>query len=237
MRKVGLAALEQSRLSREQYQNVGGTLASEEAAQLKKRISDLQALLEEYGQQRYQEIRESAELRSEFGKLCARFGVLNIKKTKNSLGSIISSNSGSNNYGLAVRIIEICRDLREETGGIVPLRRIQTVLREENSIEVSTGKIERVIRKLEVLGPGLEVVTLANGVEVVRSVMHELNLDHATVLVACEALGFVSTELLASNLGWPALRCRYVIDDMVGAGLLWVDEQARTTEYWSTSCL
>lgn len=72
-------------------------------------------------------------------------------------------------------------------------------------------------------------------VQMIRSVPKELNTDQSTVLEAVQVIGYVTVSMLHLNLNWEKARASAVIEDLVADSLVWVDLQARETEYWTPS--
>jgi ESCRT-II complex subunit VPS22 len=94
----------------------------------------------------------------------------------------------------------------------------------------------RSIAALSPLGPGLSIVTLPNGERYIRSIPKELNPDQATVLeVAGVSGGCISVGMLRVNLGWEDERGKSVLEDLVGEGMMWVDDGGVEREYWIPS--
>lgn len=71
--------------------------------------------------------------------------------------------------------------------------------------------------------------------QMIRSVPRELNTDQSRVLEVIQVLGHVTVSMLQVNLQWEEARAVAVIDDLVTDSLVWVDEQAEETEYWTPS--
>jgi len=46
-------------------------------------------------------------------------------------------------------------------------------------------------------------------------------------------LGYVSVQMLVDSRRWTPARAQTAVDDLVMAGMLWVDKQAAEWEYWS----
>jgi ESCRT-II complex subunit VPS22 len=91
----------------------------------------------------------------------------------------------------------------------------------------------RSIDALQPLGPGLKIVTLANGERYIRSIPKELNPDQATVLEVAGIIGFVSVGMLRVNLGWEDERSKSVLEELVVDGMVWVDDHdVDEREYW-----
>ena len=67
----------------------------------------------------------------------------------------------------------------------------------------------------------------------IRSVPKELNTDQSSVLEAVQVLGYISVSMLMANLNWTRPRSQTVIDDLMGEGMLWLDQNPPEAEYWS----
>ncbi|BFZ53156.1 ESCRT II complex subunit Dot2 [Savitreella phatthalungensis] len=136
---------------------------------------------------------------------------------------------------LAVQVIEHCRRSRASDGGMIAATDLTAKLNARRAkfggVAISEDDIERAVARLKVLESGFEVIQVGSR-RMVRSVPRELDGDEATVLETCEIVGLVSRSMLVLNLGWDTGRAAQVLDDMVGAGLLWVDGQGREVEYW-----
>lgn len=163
---------------------------------------------------------------------------------KDGAGSVWAQMLGGNvndwYFELAVRVVEVCRETRSEDGGMVAVsevaRRVQQGRRNVAVggalEEVNEEDIVRAVRSLEPLGGGFKLVNLGTK-QMIRSVPRELNTDQAKVLEVVQVLGFVTAEMLQVNLKWGRQRVMTVIDDLVAESLVWVDEQAEETEYWT----
>ncbi len=90
----------------------------------------------------------------------------------------------------------------------------------------------RAVKSLDPLGSGFTIVNLG-ATQMIRSVPRELSTDQAIVLEAIQILGYVTASMLQANLQWEHARAMAVLDDLITDSLLWVDEQAEETEYWS----
>lgn len=90
------------------------------------------------------------------------------------------------------------------------------------------------MKSLEPLGSGFTIMNLG-AKQIIRSVPKELNTDQSRVLEVIQVLGHVTVSMLQVNLQWEQARAVAVIDDLVTDSLVWVDEQAEETEYWTPS--
>lgn len=242
MRPLGLAAFDNELSRKKQYQLVGDAMTAGNIEQMNAQVVKFKQLLAKFAAEHGPQIRSEPAFRNEFARMCAGLGVdpLNYS-TKNSGGSVWSGVFAKDindfYFGLGVRIIEKCRETRASNGGIMSLDQLETVLNQGSENQISQEDICRAVETLKIFGPGLHIDTLPNGTTVLVNVPKELNRDQADILTACEALGYVTTPLLTSNLGWDASRGQYVLDEMVASGLLWIDKQAAPTQYWSPAAV
>lgn len=242
MKKVGLAAFEDKRAA---FDDLGASIQQTQVEQLNTQLSVFQSALNYFAVEHAAEIRTNPTFRSEFAKMCTAIGVdpLASSSSNQKNGSLWASLLGKDvndfYFELAVRVIEICRQSRNENGGLISVSEVKTRLAHPSQprpIEVTIDDIERAVETLGDLGQGIKLVELANShTKMIRSVPSELSNDQAMVLEACQALGYVSLSILRDNMGWNNMRVQTVLDDMVVAGLLWVDDQSIEREYWVPS--
>jgi ESCRT-II complex subunit VPS22 len=74
-------------------------------------------------------------------------------------------------------------------------------MRGRQAKEITADDIERAARKIKILGSGFQVLSVGNQ-RLIQSVPCELNTDHTTVLVLAQKKGYVTTSVLAKELGW-----------------------------------
>lgn len=73
--------------------------------------------------------------------------------------------------------------------------------------------------------------------QMVRSVPRELNIDQSTVLDTAQIAGRISVSMLCLNFHWKKERATSVLEDLLSAGMLWVDDQGQETEFWLASSI
>jgi ESCRT-II complex subunit VPS22 len=144
-------------------------------------------------------------------------------------------------FGLAVRVVEVCRATRAENGGMMALAEVQRRVQKGRGdlggeIEVSEDDIRRAVKSLEPLGSGFTIMSLGS-TTMIRSVPKELNTDQSTVLEVIQVLGFVTVSMLQVNLNWDKARAVAVIDDLVAESLVWIDSQCLEAEYWTPTVI
>lgn len=238
MNKLGLSAFDNTS---ELYEVLGQDLLEKEAAQLETQLSVFQAGLKYFAQQHGHEIRTNSAFRHQFAHMCSAIGVdplagSSINKKSGSLWSSLLGREVNDFYfELAVRVIELCRQTRNENGGLISVQEVKSRLGDDtiqsSAIDVTCEDIETSVATLKSLGKGFELVTMGH-TRMIRSVPSELNKDQALVLEACEALGYVTYGLLADNLGWPKERSQAAIEDLLRSGMIWVDEVKGSVLYW-----
>ena len=173
------------------------------------------------------------------------------------LGNLLKGSGGKSgeqarerSIEIATRVVEICRTRRAFDGGFTPLSTILSGVASGSGrgyevggemADVSSAEVVAAIEGLGVLRGGFAVLGLGGGGrggEMVRSVPKELSEDQGRVLEAVAVLGRVSVGVLVDNLGWGAERAGGVCADLVGEGVVWVDDQGGGgREYWGTGGL
>lgn len=241
MRRVGLAAFENRERTAQQYSDLSTTLIRQQSQELSTQLEVFRSTLAHFAVEHAQEIRTNASFRTQFAQMCANIGVDPLASSRQSTkgGSLWANLLGKDvndfYFELAVKIIEVCRITRDTNGGLIAVSEVKRRFGNSSPpLDASQDDIERAVKSLKILGKGFELVQIA-GTQYIRSVPSELSSDQSAVIAACEALGFVSVSILQDNLSWKQERSSTVLDDMVRAGVLWVDEQSLETEYWTPS--
>jgi ESCRT-II complex subunit VPS22 len=253
-RGVGLNAFSNAAISSEQYARHGQQLRSTHAEALANQLSVFQAALHNFSLTHAKDIRSNPTFRTEFARMCNAIGVdplagSNVKGAASGAGGkgsvwakMLGSSVNDFYFELAVRVVEVCRDTRNENGGMVALPEVQKRVTKGRTglvgggMDVTEDDILRAIGSLEPLGGMFKVQKFGNG-RFIRSVPKELNQDQSTVLEVIQILGFVTVSMLRANLNWERARATAVIDDLVADSLVWVDSQAEETEFWSPASM
>lgn len=141
-------------------------------------------------------------------------------------------------FNLGVTIVDICRSTRAENGGLISLSDLRAHISRGraigSSMTVSDADIEQAVLALAPLGGAYSITSIGHS-KLVRSVPKELNTDQATVLEACQVLGYVTVSMLCVNLGWGRPRAVACVEDLLAESLVWVDALAGEREYWSSA--
>ncbi|KAJ5498380.1 hypothetical protein N7453_007431 [Penicillium expansum] len=224
-RGVGLGAFANRTQATQSYATHGANLRSTHTASLQTQLSVFQSLLHTFALEHSSTIKSNPTFRAEFARMCNTIGV----------DPLAASNIKGKN-GLAVRVVELCRETRSENGGLIGVEECRKRVGKGKAIgsglEVSDDDILRAVRSLEPLGSGFSIVKVGSK-QYIRSIPKELNTDQATVLEVIQVLGFVSVSMLCLNLKWEKARAQTVIDDLLADGLVWLDAQGPEKEYWS----
>ncbi|KZZ98247.1 EAP30 family protein [Ascosphaera apis ARSEF 7405] len=255
-RGVGLGAFANRTQTTQSYATHGANLRSSHLSSLQTQLSVFQSLLHTFALEHGDQIRSSPEFRAEFARMCNAIGVdplagSNIKGKNRKGGGggggvaalgggiwtqVLGGDVNDFYFEVAGRIVEICRETREENGGLIAIDDcIKAIARGKaigGGLEVSSDDILRAVKCLEPLGSGFSIIKVGSK-QFIRSVPKELNTDQSVVLEAIQVLGYVTNSMLCDNLNWEPARAKTVIDDLVADGLVWVDSQCSEWEYWS----
>ncbi|KAH0535985.1 hypothetical protein FGG08_007122 [Glutinoglossum americanum] len=244
---VGLAAFDRRHLSSQQYADHGRIIHRQHIDELSTQLAIFQSLLAHFSNTHSAAIRSDPSFRAAFARMCTAIGVDPLASSSNRKGNFWAEMLGGSvndfYFGLAVRVVEVCRATRAENGGLISVREVrERVEKGAGSLggEVSeilipgnySDDILRAVKSLKPLGSGFAMVTIGKQ-QMIRSVPKELNTDQSTVLETIQILGYVTVSMLQANLGWERVRSQTVIDDLLADSLVWVDMQAEETEYWS----
>ncbi|KAF3037374.1 hypothetical protein E8E12_007237 [Didymella heteroderae] len=258
-RTPGLSSLSSTRLQTHHYTNHGAKLRTNTAASLETQLSVFQSLVHNFALTHSKDIRANPAFRAEFARMCTALNIDFLASSyhrdgkpgaaSKSSGSSSSSKSGESiwasllggsvndfYFNLGVTIVDVCRATRAENGGLISLTDLRGHIARGRAIgsgmDVSDADIEQAVRALRPLGGAYGITTIGHR-KLVRSVPKELNTDQATVLEACQVLGYVTVSMLCVNLDWGRPRAVAVVEDLLAESLVWVDCAAGEKEYWS----
>jgi len=244
---VGIGAFDRNRITSAQFASHGSSLRTANAQALETQLSVFRSLLQQFAQTHAKDIRSNPQFRAQFARMCSAIGVDPLSSSNSSGssggagGSLWSQLLGRSvndfYFELAVRVVEVCGATRGENGGLIGLKEVKDKIshgRMEGATEITDDDILRAVATLKPLGSSYSVIRVGSK-DYIRSIPRELNTDQSAVLEAAQILGYVTVDMLAVNLQWPAARAKTAIEDLMGEGMLWVDKQARPWEYWSPS--
>jgi ESCRT-II complex subunit VPS22 len=263
---VGLAAFDRRHLSTQQYADHGRIIHRQHIDELSTQLAIFQSLLAHFSTTHSAAIRSDPSFRATFARMCNAIGVDPLASSSNRKGNFWAEMLGGSvndfYFGLAVRVVEVCRATRAENGGLISVREVRERVEKgagglggevseyviaiflylvlfnawiwirSLTLYTCSDDILRAVKSLKPLGSGFAMVTIGK-TQMIRSVPKELNTDQSTVLETIQILGYVTVSMLQVNLGWERARSQTVIDDLLADSLVWVDMQAEETEYWS----
>lgn len=249
-RGVGLSAFSNAAISSDQYAKHGEQLRNSHAEALANQLSVFQAVLHNFSLTHAKDIRSNPKFRAEFARMCNAIGVdplagSNVKSGRGGVGTegsvwakMLGSSVNDFYFELGVRVVEVCRETRNENGGMIAVSDLRKRIAKGRTglvgggMDVTDDDITRAIESLEPLG-GMFKTQVFGGSKFIRSVAKELNPDQSKVLEVIQVLGHVTVSMLQANLAWERARAIAVIDDLVADSLVWIDAQAEETEFWS----
>jgi ESCRT-II complex subunit VPS22 len=270
-RGVGLGAFVNRTQATQSYANHGANLRSTHTSSLQTQLSVFQTLLHNFALEHSSTIKSNPTFRAEFARMCNAIGVdplaasnVKGKNGRKTLGDgasfwtqIMGGDMNDFYFEVAVRVVELCRETRNENGGLIGVEECRTRVGKGRAIgsglevteyaaesqtpydrltnhgfRILSDDILRAVKALEPLGSGFSII-LVGSKQYIRSIPKELNTDQATVLEVIQVSGYVSVSMLQINLNWEKARAETVMDDLLADGLVWVDLQSAEEEYWS----
>eukprot|EP00299_Pterocystis_sp_00344_P001534 c11386_g1_i1.p1 GENE.c11386_g1_i1~~c11386_g1_i1.p1 ORF type:complete len:246 (+),score=62.39 c11386_g1_i1:35-772(+) len=210
---------------------MGGQLAETQITQLQDQMKIFKQNLEEFALKYRNEIKRNPVFRMHFQQMCAQIGVDPLASNKGFWAEILGV--GHFYFELGVQILDVCLKTRANNGGLITfpelLQKLQEI-RGSNAQQIDMDDLDRSIKKLEVLGGGMSVITLSNGTKLLRSVPCELTTDHAHILNISAANGYITREMLSPN--WDATRIDAALHNLMEEGMVWIDTAVTPHRYW-----
>ncbi|EGF79242.1 hypothetical protein BATDEDRAFT_89901 [Batrachochytrium dendrobatidis JAM81] len=231
-RRVGIHGLQQQTRNKEEFQKAGEALAIQQLEQMKNLLATFKTNLEEFATKHKKDIKRDPVFRMHFQRMCNNVGVNPLASNKGFWSDILGF--GDFYYELGVQIAEVCLATRERNGGLIDLGELMqlvTKMRGKTAQAISMDDIIRSIKALKPLGNGFDIVTIGSR-SMVQSVPRELDGDSTKVLSLAESKGYVSVQMVKSDLGWEDERISKVLQTMLKDGICWIDTQDRVHTYW-----
>lgn len=202
-RGPGLAALDRSAATSQQYNSLSSELTSSQLTELHAQLDTFSSALRNFAARHRGDIKRDANFRHAFQQMCAAIGVDPLGGRAGPGGLVKMWNDvlglGDWQYELGIQIIDVCVSTRPYNGGLIRLDDlIRAVMHSRGKKQGEEGEIteEDIVRSIAVLKPlgsGYEVIDVA-GTKMVRSVPRELDTDTSIVL------GFLSASSSATSL-------------------------------------
>lgn len=223
---------------RDAYKQLGQSLNERHSNQLSTQLQVFQSVLINFANDHAEEISLNLEFKNKFTQISQLIGI-------DPLDLLIYTSKSKNvtnfHTALAVKIVEICHNTRDLNGGLISVKELISILKDNTSglvLDITEKDIDNSLASLNNLGKGYEVLFI-NGKKWLKfSSTENLSNDQLKIYELCEFMGgFVTYRLLQDNYEWDKVRCKSVIDEMIMNGFLWVDSQDTTGEwkYWEPS--
>eukprot|EP00002_Diphylleia_rotans_P033490 TRINITY_DN7125_c0_g1_i2.p1 TRINITY_DN7125_c0_g1~~TRINITY_DN7125_c0_g1_i2.p1 ORF type:complete len:114 (-),score=16.82 TRINITY_DN7125_c0_g1_i2:251-592(-) len=108
-------------------------------------------------------------------------------------------------------------------------------MRPSTAHQVSEDDVERVVKKIKLLGNGYDILYIGPK-RFVQSVPCEFNTDHMEVLRIAEDTGYYTLSQLKTQLGWDDARIQTTMKLLLQEGMVWIDDQGGSEPlYWVPS--
>ncbi|KAF8212476.1 EAP30/Vps36 family-domain-containing protein [Mycena galopus ATCC 62051] len=243
-RGVGLAAFDRQEESKRSFAVLSTQISQSQVDNLHAQLNQFRTALAHFATTHRDSIRKDPAFRHAFQQMCSSIGVDPLAGPRKGGWWAEMLGLGDWQYELGVQIVDVCVSTRDINGGLIEMEellRLVTKLRGVSGGEITEDDVVRSIKTLQPLGVGYQVVSLADGRRMVRSVVKELDEDQAVVLaIAQQEGGRVVEDLLVSRKGWTRGRARAALENMLlRDGLCWLDEQDEECgrAYWVTSAM
>lgn len=126
---VGLGALTRKSNASQIYASHGERIQKAHLEELTTQLNVFQAALQEFSRTHAKDIRSNPAFRAEFARMCSAIGVDPLASSSNKKGSFWAEMLGTSvndfYFELAVRVVEICRQTREENGGLIAVAEVR----------------------------------------------------------------------------------------------------------------
>ncbi|KAJ6547331.1 EAP30/Vps36 family-domain-containing protein [Mycena capillaripes] len=243
-RGAGLAAFDLQEQAKRSFAQLSTQLSQSQVDHLHAQLNQFRTALAHFATTHRDSIRRDPAFRHAFQQMCSSIGVDPLAGPRKGGWWAEMLGLGDWQYELGVQIVDVCVSTRERNGGLIEMEellRLVTKLRGVSGGEITEDDIVRSIKTLQPLGVGYEVVSVADGRRMVRSVVKELDEDQAVVLaIAQQEGGRVVEDILVTRKGWTRGRARAALENMLlRDGLCWLDEQDEECgkAYWVTSAM
>jgi len=232
-RRAGIGAIRNNREQQDLFKQKATQIQENELDEMMRQMTQFKTNLEDYAAKHKQEIVKDPAFRRQFQEMCASIGVDPLASSKGFWSEMLGV--GDLYYEISVQVVEMCVAGSALHGGFITLQDCLARLncrRGRASCPISRDDVLRAVKKLSVLGSGVELVKIG-GTEYISAIPGELTTDHNTVLECVDDRGRLTCLGASDRLGWAEERCQRSLDQLAAAGLLWVDDV--DASYWLAS--
>ena len=214
----------------------GEALEAKSMEHMQKQLEIFRTRLEQFAKEHRDEIKKNPVFRQQFREMCGKVGVDPLASHKGFWAQLLGV--GDFYYELAVQAIDVCISTRSQNGGLISMDELLSRLQKKRgsqSQQISADDVTQSISKVSSLGNGFKVLRIGRKTMVV-SVPCELNRDHTSLIeLAQQNQGHFSLRMVTKRLQWSRARVTGVLRVLQDEGMVWIDEQADSTEYWFPS--
>lgn len=230
-RRAGVGAIQRQKIQQDKFKVKGSEIQENQIEHMTLQMEKFREKLEEFAGKHKTEIKKNPEFRKQFQEMCASIGVDPLASGKGFWCEMLGV--GDFYYELGVQIVELCVATSHRNGGVLSLEEVIRKLnhRRRPDNQVSGDDIVRAVKKLRILGSGMEVVATGSS-QFIYSIPGELSMDHTTVLQLAEKTGHMTAVSAVTDLGWTHERVGRTLDHLLRVGVAWRDDQDRPPSYW-----
>ncbi|KAG8991102.1 hypothetical protein FRB94_012861 [Tulasnella sp. JGI-2019a] len=246
-RGVGLAAFDRQTQTLQSYAALSSTLSQTQLTSLHSQLAQFRTALTRFASSHRNEIRKDPAFRQAFQQMCSEIGVDPLAgPRKGGWWAEFLPDLSDWTYELGVQIVDVCVSTRERNGGVIEMQELIRILSKLRGVQlggegsIAEEDVARSIKTLAPLNAGYEIMQIAGGKKMVRSVVKELDEDQAVALSVAQALGgFIDVSALVGAQGWTRERAETALENMLMRdGLCWIDEQDEGgVSYWVPSVM
>ncbi|XP_053633622.1 uncharacterized protein lsn isoform X3 [Cherax quadricarinatus] len=198
-RRAGVGAIQRQKIQQDKFKEKGSEIQENQLEQMTLQMEKFREKLEEFAAKHKTEIKKNPQFRKQFQEMCASIGVDPLASGKGFWCEMLGV--GDFYYELGVQIVELCVATSHRNGGVISLeealRRLNHRRRQDN--QISTDDLVRAVKKLRVLGSGMEVVATGSS-QFIYSIPGELSMDHTTLLQHVTLPQWETTRVLKKTL-------------------------------------
>lgn len=230
-RRAGVGAIQRQKIQQDKFKEKGSEIQENQLEQMTLQMEKFRENLEEFAAKHKTEIKKNPQFRKQFQEMCASIGVDPLASGKGFWCEMLGV--GDFYYELGVQIVELCVATSHRNGGVISLEEVLRRLnhRRKPDNQISVDDLVRAVKKLHVLGSGMEIVGTGDS-QFMYSIPGELSMDHTTLLQHAENVGHMTVSSAASSLGWTQERVVRTLDHLLRVGVAWRDDQDRPPSYW-----